>query len=155
MPKLKPEHVSPTDAEDAAITAAALADPDAVPFTDAEWAQVKPLVHRKVASINGLTVIRCTGNLGENCELTVIPTKLQKADNLDEFEDWLLYWKPTSLATVRDEIQADAARRRERFVRANVSIQTFLAWKLKNPRFFIAERVMARLTSRVMSEPGR
>ena len=36
----------PTAAEDAAITAAALADPDAVPLTDAEWAQVKPLVRR-------------------------------------------------------------------------------------------------------------
>ena len=38
--------VMPTPAEDAAITAAALADPDAVPFTDAEWEQVKPLVRR-------------------------------------------------------------------------------------------------------------
>ena len=36
----------PTAAEDAAITAAALADPDAVPLTDAEWAQVKPLARR-------------------------------------------------------------------------------------------------------------
>lgn len=36
----------PTAAEDAAITSAALADPDAVPFTDAEWEQVKPLVRR-------------------------------------------------------------------------------------------------------------
>lgn len=31
----------PTSEEDAAITAAAHADPGAVPFTDAEWAQVK------------------------------------------------------------------------------------------------------------------
>ena len=36
----------PTLAEDAAITAAALADPDAVPFTEAEWEQAKPLVRR-------------------------------------------------------------------------------------------------------------
>lgn len=36
----------PTPEEDAVITAAAKADPDAVPFTDAEWAQVKPLVRR-------------------------------------------------------------------------------------------------------------
>jgi len=36
----------PTPAEDAAITSAALADADAVPFTDAEWAKVKPLVRR-------------------------------------------------------------------------------------------------------------
>ena len=38
--------ILPTPAEDAAITAAAIADPDALPFTDAEWAQVKPLVRR-------------------------------------------------------------------------------------------------------------
>ena len=36
----------PTPEEDAAITAAAMSDPDAMPFTDAEWAQVKPLVRR-------------------------------------------------------------------------------------------------------------
>jgi uncharacterized protein (DUF4415 family) len=38
--------ILPTPAEDAAITAAALADPDAIPFTHAEWEQVKPLVRR-------------------------------------------------------------------------------------------------------------
>lgn len=36
----------PTPAEDAAITAAALADPDAQPFTDAEWEAIKPQVRR-------------------------------------------------------------------------------------------------------------
>lgn len=46
MPKLKTGTILPTPTEDAAITAAALADPDAVPFTDAEWEQVKPLVRR-------------------------------------------------------------------------------------------------------------
>ena len=46
MPKLKTGIILPTPAEDAAITAAALADPDAVPFTDAEWEQAKPLVRR-------------------------------------------------------------------------------------------------------------
>ena len=44
MPKLKPTHISVTDTEDAAITAAAMSDPDAVPFTDAQWADVKPNV---------------------------------------------------------------------------------------------------------------
>lgn len=33
-----------TQEEDAAITAAALSDPDALPLTDAEWETVKPLV---------------------------------------------------------------------------------------------------------------
>ena len=46
MPKLKTGTILPSPAEDAAITASAQADPDAVPFTDAEWVQVKPLVRR-------------------------------------------------------------------------------------------------------------
>lgn len=46
MPKLKAGTLQPTPAEDAAITAAAMADPDALPFTDAEWTQVKPLARR-------------------------------------------------------------------------------------------------------------
>lgn len=46
MPKLKTGTILPTPAEDAAITAEALADPDAVPLTDAEWLQAKPLVRR-------------------------------------------------------------------------------------------------------------
>ena len=36
----------PTAEEDAAITTAALADPDAVPFTDAEWEKAAPLARR-------------------------------------------------------------------------------------------------------------
>lgn len=46
MPKFKTGTILPTATEDAAITTAALADPDAVPFTDAEWEQVKPLTRR-------------------------------------------------------------------------------------------------------------
>ena len=46
MPKLKTGIRLPTPAEAAATTAAAMAAPDAVPFTDAEWEQVKPLVRR-------------------------------------------------------------------------------------------------------------
>jgi uncharacterized protein (DUF4415 family) len=44
MPKLKPTHVFVTNEEDAAITAAALSDPDALPLTPEEWKVVKPLV---------------------------------------------------------------------------------------------------------------
>lgn len=44
MPKLKPTHIFVTDEEDAAITAAALSDPDAMPLMDAEWAAVKPTI---------------------------------------------------------------------------------------------------------------
>ena len=46
MPKLKVGTILPTPAEDASITASAMSDPDAMPFTDAEWTQVKPLVRR-------------------------------------------------------------------------------------------------------------
>ncbi|MCL2829405.1 MAG: BrnA antitoxin family protein [Betaproteobacteria bacterium] len=37
MPKLKPGTLLPTDEEDAAITAAALSDPDALPLSDEQW----------------------------------------------------------------------------------------------------------------------
>jgi uncharacterized protein (DUF4415 family) len=38
MPKLKPDHISPTPEEDAAISAAAKSDPDTIYFdTDAEY----------------------------------------------------------------------------------------------------------------------
>ena len=46
MPKLKAGTILPTPAQDTAITAAAMSDPDALPFTNADWAQVKPLVRR-------------------------------------------------------------------------------------------------------------
>jgi uncharacterized protein (DUF4415 family) len=42
MPKLKPGTLLPTLEEDAAITAAAMQDPDARPYTDEEWARAKP-----------------------------------------------------------------------------------------------------------------
>jgi len=42
MPALKPGHVFVTDEEDAAITAAALSDPDALPLTDEELAGFRP-----------------------------------------------------------------------------------------------------------------
>lgn len=38
--------IRPTAKEDAAITAAAMSDPDAVPLTDAEWESVKPTLKR-------------------------------------------------------------------------------------------------------------
>lgn len=46
MPKLKPATILPTEDEDAAITAAAVADPDAAPYTDSEWESVKPVLKR-------------------------------------------------------------------------------------------------------------
>ena len=38
--------IRPTDAEDTVITAAAMKDPDANPFTDSEWARVRSQVRR-------------------------------------------------------------------------------------------------------------
>lgn len=38
--------IRPTDTEDAIITAAAMNDADAKPFTNSEWEQVKPQLHR-------------------------------------------------------------------------------------------------------------
>ena len=46
MPKLKPRTIIPTPEEDIAITAAAMSDPDAMPYTDAEWDAVKPALKR-------------------------------------------------------------------------------------------------------------
>jgi uncharacterized protein (DUF4415 family) len=43
MPKLKAETIVTTPEEDAAITRAALQDPDARPHTDQEWATVTPI----------------------------------------------------------------------------------------------------------------
>lgn len=38
--------ILPTPEEDAAITQAALSDPDAQPLTDADWARIKPLIQK-------------------------------------------------------------------------------------------------------------
>jgi len=42
MPTLKHDHISPTEEEDAAITAAALTDPDNPPLTDENAAYFRP-----------------------------------------------------------------------------------------------------------------
>lgn len=44
MPALKKGMIMPSDADDAAIHAAATLDPETAPLTDAEWAAVKPLL---------------------------------------------------------------------------------------------------------------
>ena len=46
MPKLKTGTIALTPDEEDAIAAAAKADPDAVPFIDAEWAHTKSVVRR-------------------------------------------------------------------------------------------------------------
>ena len=39
--------ILPTLKEDLDITQAALSDPDAIPFTDAQWEEVKPALQRE------------------------------------------------------------------------------------------------------------
>ena len=46
MPKLKTGTLIPTENEDAAITAAALTDPDAAPYSDEQWEAIKPTITR-------------------------------------------------------------------------------------------------------------
>jgi uncharacterized protein (DUF4415 family) len=50
MPKLKTGTIQPTDQEDAAITAAALSDPDALPLTDKEFSRLRPTRGRPLGS---------------------------------------------------------------------------------------------------------
>lgn len=46
MPKLRTGTLHPSAEEVAAITAAALSDPDAIPYTDAAWEAAKPTIRR-------------------------------------------------------------------------------------------------------------
>ena len=43
---MKKKIIRPTAEEDAAITKAAMADPDSMPFTDEEWEKVRPTLVR-------------------------------------------------------------------------------------------------------------
>ena len=43
---MKKKLIRPTAEEEAAITKAAMADPDSMPFTDEEWEKVKPTIVR-------------------------------------------------------------------------------------------------------------
>ena len=90
----------------------------------------------------------------KNCNLVVIPTSLRKLEGIVELETWMLYWKPTTTATMMQEIRAHNALRTERFVRGNTLLKTFLAWKLENPRTYITERAMKRITSKAVPNPS-
>lgn len=84
----------------------------------------------------------------KSCPLVVIPNALLTAHRDGTVQEWMLEWKPTTSAAMTDEMRAMNARHRERFVRRNVSIKTFLEWKKENPRAFITERVHTRMSAR-------
>ncbi|MEQ1488174.1 MAG: BrnA antitoxin family protein [Methylotenera sp.] len=52
--------IRPTAAEDAAITAAAMSDPNAIPFTDSEWNQAKTQLKRGAGRPVGSTKAQVT-----------------------------------------------------------------------------------------------
>jgi uncharacterized protein (DUF4415 family) len=66
MPKLKATHINVTNEEDAATTAAAMSDPDALPLTDEQWAHAVPLVRigrPKAEATKQATTIRLSPNV--------------------------------------------------------------------------------------------
>ena len=71
---------------------------------------------------------------------TLIPESLLSAKSLDAVEEWKLNWKPTTEATMRDEIRAANDLAIERFVRRNVSKKKFQEWLRENPRTFTTRR---------------
>lgn len=58
MPKLKPDHISPTDEEDAAINAGIAADPDTFELTETFFAKAHPGGRPKAAVVKKPTTIR-------------------------------------------------------------------------------------------------
>jgi hypothetical protein len=80
--------------------------------------------------------------------LVLIPNKLIQARDMDSLEDWMLNWKPSTSATMREEIRAANALHVERFVRHNVSHKKYLEWMQENPRNFTTERELEYLASR-------
>ena len=48
--------IRPTPEEDAAITKAAMSDPDSLPFTDEEWEQIKPRLVRGCSTKKPVTL---------------------------------------------------------------------------------------------------
>lgn len=97
MPPLKPNHISPTDEEDAAITAAAMADPDTFHPTEENLAKAvfKPFRGRPIGSgqkqqltvrfdTDVVTAFRTRGKGWQ--------TKMNNA-----LKDWLLHNDPSKL----------------------------------------------------------
>ncbi len=94
MPKLKTGTLIPTEDEDAAITAAALTDPDAMPYSDEQWEAIKPTV-RRGRPIAAVTKERITIRLSSD----VVRAFRESGDGWqtrinDALADWLKSHRP-------------------------------------------------------------
>ena len=94
MPKLKTGTLIPTEDEDAAITAAALTDPDAMPYSDEQWEAIKPTV-RRGRPIAAVTKERITIRLSSD----VVRAFRESGDGWqtrinDALTDWLKSHRP-------------------------------------------------------------
>jgi uncharacterized protein (DUF4415 family) len=70
MPKLKPGTIWPTPEEDAAITAAAMSDPDALPLTDEEFTKLKRAGRPRAAVTKERITIRLSREVVESFRAT-------------------------------------------------------------------------------------
>ena len=70
MPKLKPGTIWPTPEEDAAITAAAMADPDALPLTDDGFTKLKRVGRPRAAITKERISIRLSRDVLESFRAT-------------------------------------------------------------------------------------
>lgn len=83
--------ILPTTEEDAAITAAAMTDPDAQPLTDEEWEQAKPTIRRGRPKL----------------EHPKIPTSIRlDADLVDAFKATGPGWQTRVNAVLREWLKA-------------------------------------------------
>lgn len=80
----------PTPSEDAAITAAALSDPDALPLTDEEWEAVKPTLRIGRPPSTGPLKVPTTIRLSPEVSAAFRATGRGWQTRIDEaLKDWL------------------------------------------------------------------
>ena len=86
--------ILPTPEEDAAITAAAMSDPDAIPLTDEEWEAVKPTL-RRGRPLAAVTKERITIRLSRDVVDTFRSTGAGWQTRMDSaLKDWLKTHSP-------------------------------------------------------------
>ena len=86
---------------------------------------------------------------------TLIPDSLLAAKDIQAFEDWMLDWRPTTDASMRDEMAAMRALQIERFVRRNVSREKFREWMQENLRTFTTRRELAWMARKAGDPSGQ